>query len=45
MKIIGVGNTAEVMEFGKDKVCKLFYEDYPSFAIKREYKSVVDMNS
>lgn len=35
--LIGSGNTAEVFEWGDDKVLKLFYEGYPENAVKNEY--------
>lgn len=36
-KIIGIGNTATVYEWGKDKVIKLFHQDYPKDAIEKEF--------
>lgn len=39
MKVLGKGNTAEVIEQDNGKVCKLFYEGYPYSAIKREYNN------
>jgi uncharacterized protein (TIGR02172 family) len=36
-KRIGVGNTASVYEWEEGKVLKLFYQDYPEDAVKREY--------
>lgn len=38
-KVIGVGNTATVYEWGKDKVLKLFYLNYPKEAIENEFHS------
>lgn len=29
MKVLGKGNTAEVLDQGNGKVCKLFYEGWP----------------
>lgn len=39
MKVLGKGNTAEVIEQDNGKVCKLFYEGYPYSAIEREYNN------
>lgn len=39
MRVLGRGNTAEVIEQDNSKVCKLFYEGYPSNAIEREYNN------
>lgn len=39
MRVIGKGNTAEVIEQPNGKVCKLFYEGYPLSAIEREYNN------
>jgi aminoglycoside phosphotransferase len=39
MKVLGKGNTAEVIEQDNDKVCKLFYEGYPNSAIEGEYNN------
>lgn len=36
--MIGVGNTAEVFEYGEGKVCKLFFPGYPKDAVEREYR-------
>lgn len=38
-KIIGVGNTAEVYDYGNGKVCKLFFEGYPYEYVELEYKN------
>ncbi|OPJ63784.1 phosphotransferase [Clostridium oryzae] len=40
-KLIGVGNTASVYEWGKDKVLKLFYADYPKEAIEIEFHNAM----
>lgn len=39
-KILGKGNTAEVIEYGIGKVCKLFNEGYP-----REYAELEFQNA
>lgn len=39
MRVIGKGNTAEVMEWADGKVCKLFYEGYPYKFIQHEYSN------
>jgi len=39
MRVLGKGNTAEVIEQDNSKVCKLFYEGYPHSAIEREYNN------
>ncbi|SHJ82602.1 Phosphotransferase enzyme family protein [Clostridium cavendishii DSM 21758] len=39
MRVLGKGNTAEVIEWDNDKVCKLFYEGYPHSAVEREYNN------
>lgn len=36
-KVIGVGNTAEVYQWGEDKVLKLFFSDYPKEAVEKEF--------
>ncbi len=41
--MIGKGAMAEVIEYGKDKVCKLFYEDCSEEFIKLEYKNAIEM--
>ncbi|MBS4196076.1 phosphotransferase family protein [Lederbergia citri] len=38
-KIIGKGNTAEVYEFGKKDVIKLFYDTIPLEWVKREFEN------
>lgn len=37
--MVGVGNTAEVFDYGDGKVCKLFYPGYPRAAVEREYRN------
>ena len=44
MEIVGVGNTAEIISYGEEKVCKLFYEGYSESAIIREYTNAQLMN-
>lgn len=39
MRVLGKGNTAEVIEQNDGKVCKLFYKGYPNSVIEREYKN------
>lgn len=39
MRVLGRGNTAEVIEQDNSKVCKLFYKGYPHSAIEREYNN------
>lgn len=36
-KLIGQGRTAEVFEWGNDKILKLFRENFPKAAIEKEY--------
>lgn len=43
MKIIGIGNTAEVYEYGEGKVCKLFVEGYPREYVELEYGNAEEM--
>lgn len=44
-KLIGVGNTASVYEWGKDKVLKLFYSDYPKEAIEKEFHNAITIRN
>ena len=37
--MVGVGNTAEVFDYGDGKVCKLFYPGDPGEAVDREYRN------
>ena len=39
MKVIGIGNTAEVLDQGDGKACKLFYEGYPYNSVEFEYNN------
>lgn len=45
MKIIGIGNTAEVLEYEEGKVCKLFHEGFWKPAIELEYNNAVLLQS
>ncbi|HBM80236.1 MAG: aminoglycoside phosphotransferase family protein [Clostridiales bacterium] len=42
-KVIGVGNTATVYEWAKDKVLKLFYPGYPKDAVEREFHNALSI--
>lgn len=44
MNLIATGNTAEVFEYGEDKVLKLFKAGYPLEYIKMEFNNTVIMN-
>ena len=44
MKLIAIGNTAEVFEYKEDKVLKLFKAGYPLEQIQREFNNTVIMN-
>lgn len=44
MKLIAIGNTAEVFEYEEDKVLKLFKAGYPLEQIQREFNNTVIMN-
>ena len=44
MKLIAKGNTAEIFEYGEDKVLKLFKAGYPLKQIQREFNNTVVMN-
>ena len=41
--MVGVGNTAEVFDYGDGKVCKLFYQGYPKEAVEREYRNAKEV--
>ena len=41
--MLGKGNTAEVFEYGEDKVCKLFFAGYPKDAVEREYRNAKEV--
>ena len=44
MKLIAIGNTAEVFEYEEDKVLKLFKAGYPLEQIQRKFNNTVIMN-
>lgn len=44
MKVLGIGNTAEVYEYGVEKVCKLFKEGYPKKYVKLEFQNAQVLN-
>ena len=37
MKRIAKGNTAEIFEYGENRICKLFYPEYPKEYIRHEF--------
>lgn len=37
MKLIAQGNTAEIYEYGKNRICKLFYSEYPEDYVSHEF--------
>ena len=41
--MVGAGNTAEVFDYGDNKVCKLFYEGYPKEAVEREFRNATEV--
>ncbi len=41
--MVGVGNTAEVFDYGDGKVCKLFYEGYPKEVAEREFRNAKEV--
>ena len=41
--MVGVGNTAEVFDYGDGKVCKLFYQGYPKEAVEREFRNAKEV--
>lgn len=43
MKLLGKGNTAEVLEYADGKVCKLFYEGYPREYVELEFQNAKEM--
>lgn len=43
--IIGSGNTAEVYEWGKDKVLKLFHPEYSKEAAEQEFQNALAINN
>lgn len=42
--MVGAGNTAEVFDYGDNKVCKLFYQDYPKEAVEREFRNATEVH-
>ena len=43
MRLLGKGNTAEVFEYGNEKVCKLFFEGYPDEYAALEFQNAREM--
>lgn len=43
MTLLGKGNTAEVFVYGNERVCKLFYEGYPSEYVALEFQNSKEM--
>ena len=43
MEMLGRGNTAEVIEYGENKVYKLFFEGYPREYINQEYNNAQEL--
>jgi hypothetical protein len=41
--MVGVGNTAEVFDFGDGKVCKLFRKGYPKESVEREFRNAKEV--
>lgn len=41
--MLGKGNTAEVFEFERGKVCKLFFEGYPQQFVEHEYQNAKEV--
>jgi uncharacterized protein (TIGR02172 family) len=41
--MVGVGNTAEVFDFGEGKVCKLFRKGYPKESVEREFRNAKEV--
>lgn len=39
MKKITNGNTAEIYEYDENKICKLFYSNYPNDYINHEFNN------
>ena len=42
-KIIGKGNTADVLEYATGKVCKLFFDGYPQEYVELEYQNAKEL--
>lgn len=45
MKVLGKGNTAEIIDQGNGKVCKLFYAGYPYNSVELEYNNAKIMQT
>lgn len=43
MKLLGKGNTAEVFEYERGSVCKLFFEGYPNEYVELEFHNAKEM--
>lgn len=43
MKLIGKGNTAEVIEYDQGIVCKLFFTGYPQEYVELEFQNAQEM--
>ncbi len=43
MKFLAKGNTAEVFEYGNERVCKLFFEGYPDEYVALEFQNAREM--
>lgn len=43
MKLLDKGNTAEVIEYGNERVCKLFFEGYPHEYVSMEFQNAKEM--
>lgn len=44
MKLIGIGRTAKVYEFDSNRVVKVFNNDYPFEAVKKEFTNSQELN-
>lgn len=44
MKVLGIGNTAEVLEYGADTICKLFKAGYPEEYVWLELQNAQILN-
>lgn len=43
ISMLGIGNTAEVIEYEHGKVCKLFFEGYPPKYVEHEYQNAKEI--
>ena len=43
--VVSAGNTAEIYDWGNGRVIKLFYVDYPTMAVEREYTNARSVKS